>query len=203
MYIQYTTTINEWTIKMEPNELVKTAIHSLQSKFGELEIFHKNNQHAAVLFDGRRAIIKTGSKGQVMQRTHGTGADARYTGVEDADLVVISVRDGPKDAIRVYAVDGAIYRDRMTKTHMELQTSGTLDPTDLRVLRFDGKGYPEQRVDEDWADYMLSADPDPVVALSSEGSSDLSPSDAIQQAKYLVANAFGIPAEKVNISVDL
>jgi hypothetical protein len=36
----------------------------------------------------------------------------------------------------------------------KLQQSGTLQPDDLRVLRFDNRGYPEQRIAGDWAEYQ-------------------------------------------------
>lgn len=186
-------------------KLVRAALLAMKAKYGGAELSGSNNQNCLDLPNGKRAVIKTGNKGQVMQRTHGNEIGARFTGVVDVDPIVIAVRNGPNDPIRVFEVPGNVYRDRMTSTYVELLQSKQMSPTDLRVLRFDGKGYPEQRVAEEWATYLLKDG-----LLPPQGSS-LPPgrsvpqdvSQAIEAAKAMVAEAFGVPVDKVSISVNM
>jgi hypothetical protein len=180
------------------NELVRRAADALERRHGGVEVSHRNNQFSALLPDGRRAVIKTGSRGQVMQRTRGTDVHARYTGVEDLDLAVIAVQNGPGESIAVYEVPGAIYRDRMTSTYAKLvQQSRKLRPDDLRVLRFDNKGYPEQRVAEAWAQYRIDFRGEvPATAMTSR-------QEVVAAAKAMIAEAFGVPVEKVSVSVNM
>jgi hypothetical protein len=136
-----------------------------------------------------------------MQRTHGTEIDARYTGVVSADIVIAAVRNRDNEPIQVFEIPGKIYRDRMTSAYAELLNSGQLRPTDLRVLRFNDKGYEEQRVVEEWAEYRLQD-----VATDERHQSQIDgikPGEALIEAKELVAKAFGVTADKVQISVNL
>jgi hypothetical protein len=179
------------------NDLVRHAVNALRGENDSVEVLHRNNQYSARLPDGRRAVIKTGSNGQVMQRTHGTDVDARYTGVEDVELVVIAVRNRPVDPIAVYEVPADIYRDRMTSTYAKLQQSGTLQPDDLRVLRFDNRGYPEQRVAGDWAEYRIDVSgetPPPAMTPRQEVGA---------AARAMVAEAYGVPVDKVTITLNI
>ena len=91
-------------------QLVRAAEIAMKAKYGGAELYGSNNQYRLDLPSGKRAVIKTGNKGQVMQRTHGNEIDARFTGVVDADLIVIAVRNGPNDPIRVFEIPGDVYR---------------------------------------------------------------------------------------------
>ena len=186
-------------------QLVRAAESAMKGKYGAAELYGSNNQYRLDLPNGKRAVIKTGNKGQVMQRTHGSEIDSRFTGVGDADLVVVAVRNKPNDPIRIFEIPADVYRDRMTSAYAELLESNHLRPHTTRLLRFDGKGYPKQRVDEEWARYMIkdgSASPEGS-SLPSERSVTQDVTQAIEAAKAVVAEAFGVPVDKVSISVNL
>lgn len=188
----------------QDQQLVRAAQMAMKTKYGSAELYGSNNQYWLKLPNGKRALIKTGSKGQVMQRTHGKKPDSRFIGVADADLVVIAVKNSPNGAISVYEVPGDVYRNRMTSAYVEMLESKRLRPTDLRVLRFDGKGYPEQRVDEEWAVYMRETGPVPPEGSSLPPSQPpQDPTQAVETAKAIVAAAFGVPVDAVSVSVNM
>jgi len=179
------------------SDLVRCAVDVLRHRYGSVEVLHRNNQYSARLPDGQLVAIKTGSKGQVMQRTHGTDVNARFTGVEDVDLVAIAVRNSPRDSIAVYEIPAETYRDRMATTYAKLvQQSRKLRPDDLRVLRFDDKGYDEQRVSEDWAQYRVDVSSETRPATKTR-------QEVVTAAKAMIAEAFGVPVDKVSVSVNM
>jgi hypothetical protein len=180
------------------NDLVRYAVDALRCRYGSVEVLHRNNQYSARLPSGRRAVLKTGSKGQVMQRTHGHDEDARFTGIEDCEVAVIAVQNGPGDPIAVYEVPTDIYRDRMKSTYAKLiQQPRKLRPSDLRVLRFDNKGYPEQRVAEEWAEYQIDVSGEGVPGAMTRRE------EVVATAKAMIAEAFGVPIGKVSVSVNM
>jgi hypothetical protein len=186
-------------------QLHQTAEEAMTAKYGKASLFGKNNQYGLHLENGKRAVVKTGSKGQVMQRTHGDEIDARFSGVADADLVVIAVRNSAEGPIAVYEVPADVYRDRMTSAYKELLQSNQLRPSDLRVLRFDEKGYAQQRVADEWSKYRLPTNT-AATKNTSPQNQDESTTDAMRifdEAKEMVARAFGIPKGNVSISISM
>ena len=186
-------------------QLLQAAEDAMRVKYGSVKLFENNNQCRLGLPNSKKVIVKTGSKGQVMQRAYGEEVDSKFIGTADADIVVIAVRNSPDHPIRVFEVPGDVYRNRMKSTYAELLESKQLKQDELRVLRFDGKGYPEQRVTEEWAQYMIyDGSPSIQRALVLQGRQPpQDPKQAVEVAKAIVANAFGIPVEKVSISVNM
>lgn len=186
---------------------MQAAECAMQEKYGDASLCGRNNQFRLILPGKQQVVVvKTGSKGQVMQRTYGSEIGSRFTGTSDADIVVVAVRNRPNDPIRVYEVPGDVYRERITTAYAALVQSGQLNPTDLRVLRLDGKGYPIQRVDEEWEKYLLTeqyvliAD---VLSSPTRETRSGNTAKVVEEAKAMVAEAFGVPIEKVSISVNM
>lgn len=179
--------------------LSQIAEKCLMDRYGTVQIEKRNNQTIATFPDGRSAIVKTGNNGSIMQKTRGTHVDAEYIGVSDVETVVIAVRAHGRSDPAVYEVPGEVYRERMTKAHIEVQDK--IRPTNLRVLRFDGKSYPEQQVAQEWSDYRIDErlDEVPVTELTS---SSASPGEVLKSAKEMVAAAFGVTTDQVNITVN-
>lgn len=188
----------------QSNTLVQAAHAAIQAKHGESRMWGANNQYRIELPNGASVVVKTGSKGQVMQRTLGEEADSEFIGLDKADYVVIAVQNGPADPIMVYEVPAAAYRDRMKQEYEARFQFANLRPTDLRVLRFDERGYPFQRVAKEWEGYRLKFHAAPI----EQGPRPTSPprpeisDQAVQAAKKMVAEAFGVSVDKVNISVN-
>ena len=186
-------------------QLLQAAEDAMQTKYGSAKLDGNNNQYRLKLPNCKKVVVKTGNKGQVMQRTYGEEVDSKHIGTADAEIVVIAVRNNPDNPIRVFEVPGDIYRDKMKSTYAALLKSGQLKPTDLRVLRFDGKGYPKQRVTDEWAEHLIyDGSLPPQNSLNHQGTPPpRDPKQAVEVAKSIVANAFGIPIEKVSISVSM
>lgn len=187
-------------IMPQSSDLIETVRKSLISRYGSVEMLNRNNQHSALLPDGRRAVIKTGNNGSIMQRTRGNEAGAEYIGVADVETVVIAIRARGETTPRIYEVPGDVYRQRMTEAHNAVQKK--IEPTDLRVLRFDGKGYPEQQVAEEWANYIIDEKPTDSGPNGDASDARSNPGQVLSDAKAMVASAFGVTPEQVNITVN-
>jgi len=181
------------------SDLIETVRKSLINRYGSVEIVNRNNQYSALLPDGRRAVIKTGNNGSIMQRTRGTDVGAEYIGVADVETVLIAIRARGETTPRIYEVPGDVYRQRMTEAHNAVQKK--IEPTDLRVLRFDGKGYQEQQVTQEWANYLFEEEmADSPTGDATDASSG--PGRVLSDAKAMVANAFGVTPDQVSITVN-
>ena len=138
----------------------------------------------------------------MMQPTHGVDIDSPYSGGEDVDRIVISVRNGPSDPIHVYEVPGQVFRDRMKKEYEDCCKIPRLNPTDFRVLRFDERGYPFQRVYDEWKEYEVYYDVTPDKQATKK--KDKEPKDSqkiVEEAKVLIAEAYGVSPDKASILV--
>ncbi|MEQ9642586.1 MAG: hypothetical protein RIM84_21355 [Alphaproteobacteria bacterium] len=187
---------------MSGEEMAETAFRTVRQKYGGGQLYSKNNQKQIVLPNGEVALVKVGANGQCMQIANGTAAKAPLKGgLQKFERVIIAVRGKSDTICRVYDVPVAEYIDQMHRSYEKTLTKHRNKPSELRVLRFDDKGYPDQRVADIWVRYLISPydSPPPTTIGAMEPKND--PKQAIEEAKSLVADALGVSPEQVSITV--
>ena len=150
-----------------------------------------------------------------MQRAKGSQTDAPFTGgLDQVDRILIAVRTGGDQPIRVYDVPRDVYEDQMRSSYDETIKVHRNQPSDLRVLRFDQKGYPSQRVASEWSEFLVQEfdhlhrgnfERVNRQATSTAPSEPhiYGPKEAIEAAKKLVAEAWGVATDNVSITVTM
>jgi hypothetical protein len=202
-------------MEMASEYLHDLVLEAVRSRYGGGEPYGKNNQRLVKLPDGQRALIKVGSNGQCMQRAKGSEIDAPFTGgLDQVDRILIAVRTGGDQPIRVYDVPRDVYEDQMRSSYDETIKVHRNQPSDLRVLRFDQKGYPSQRVASEWSEFLVQEfdhlhrgnfERVNRQATSTAPSEPhiYGPKEAIEAAKKLVAEAWGVATDNVSITVTM
>ncbi len=179
---------------------------------------HTGNRWIVTLpeqYGGGSAILKTSATAAMMVIAENGDADAPLVGIErgidpslDKILAAMKTED---DVIHFYLLDRQMVVDRMKANHGLWQER---KPDSLgnknRVLYFRNYKLPSldvcAHVHDDWNQYLiLSVNVDEVASAvdASDEAPQRTPADAVQVAKEMVADAYGIDAGQVSISVDL
>ena len=193
------------------NDHHRAVIEALEYKYGtKIKIYTAGHQTFATLPNGEDAPIKSGSKGNILQVTRGEEYDAPYTGAQQtAETIIIAVRNDENSPFKIYEVPGEEYRSKMKERYIKRTENHKLNKTTLRVLRFNDKGYPEQRIAEEWEEYRIDVENrDNAKQENSNEMHNLEEDgetlhDVLVRAKKLFASISGVSESDVEISIKI
>ncbi len=160
--------------------------------------FNKGQQILIEMADGTKANLKTAGKGGLMVKARSTNNDAEIIGFNAGVSHILAAVCLPgEDYVTAYLIPQDVVEEAYRRNNREWSERKPGRASDTWVLRFnETKGnYYGDNMAEEWKQYRIGS--------TSLEEIDNTPKAVLERARGEIADAYGVEAEQVKISVDL